>query len=56
MLWEKKIQLKEEARSEFEKQNEELQQLKIEVQNKEVIFGCLRPQFSRLFCPPRQNG
>lgn len=39
MLWEKKIQLKEEARSEFEKQNEEVQKLKMEVHNKEVIFG-----------------
>lgn len=39
MLWEKKIQLKEEARSEFEKQNEEVQKLKMEVQNKEVISG-----------------
>lgn len=39
MLWEKKIQLKEEARSEFEKQDEEVQKLKMEVQNKEVKFG-----------------
>lgn len=41
MLWEKKIQLKEEARSEFQKQNEELQKLKMEVQNKEVrsVYG-----------------
>lgn len=38
MLWEKKIQLKEEARSEFDKQNDELQKLKIDVQNKEVTW------------------
>lgn len=43
MLWEKKIQLKEEARSEFEKQNEEIQKLKMEIQNKEV---------TRLYFPP----
>lgn len=39
MLWEKKIQLKKEARSEFEKQNEEVELLKMEVQNKEVTCG-----------------
>lgn len=39
MLWEKKIQLKEEARSEFTKQDEEVQKIKMEVQNKEVKFG-----------------
>lgn len=39
MVWEKKIQLKKEARSEFEKQNEEVEKLKMEVQNKEVTLG-----------------
>lgn len=39
MLWEKKIQLKKEARSEFEKQNDEIKRLKMEVQNKEVTCG-----------------
>lgn len=67
MVWEKKIQLKEEARSEFEKQNEEVQKLKLEVQNKEVmlVFVCLGFWMSkpsppghspgRVFCPPRQK-
>lgn len=39
MVWEKKIQLKKEARSEFERRNEEVEKLKMQVQNKEVTPG-----------------
>lgn len=36
MLWERKIQLAKETRSEIKKQNEELQKLKMVVRKKEV--------------------
>lgn len=54
MLWEKKIQLKKEARSEFEKQNEEVERLKMELQNKEVTCGLSLP--SPKSCERKRQG
>lgn len=41
MLWERKIQLAKETRSEIKKQNEELQKLKMVVRKKEVCISVI---------------
>lgn len=52
MLWERKIQLAKETRSELKKQNEELQKLKMVVRKKEVCTSIisLHVRFSLVCC------